>query len=73
MVPVRQRRKQSDMYARLYVMVVVEDKMQDLDDELVAETYIVEGDPLALDSFDDHATYLVIDRECVDLQSVYDG
>ena len=55
------------MYARLNAMVVVEDKMQDLDDELEGETCIVEGDPLALDLFGDHATYLVTARKATDL------
>ena len=73
MVPARQRRKQLDMCARLYVMVAAEDRMQDLHDELVAGTYIVEGDPLALDSLGAHATYLFIDREYLDLQPVFDG
>ena len=47
------------MHARSNVMKEVEDMKPDLGDELGAETYTVEDDLLALDWFDDHATWLL--------------
>ena len=56
-IPVHQQQMQLDMHAQLNVMREVEDMKQDLDDELEEETYIVEDGLLALDWFDDHATF----------------